>query len=131
MPATISSIIQQVRRSPLDLNTIFSTTTAELRRALACDRVLVYRFKADWSGYIVAETVTEGWQPCLDKQSDQRISQLSRTLEDEHCAVRLHDDGVKNNYLRDSYLLRLFQGGGPTVSEVALLERLRHPHRQL
>ena len=68
----ISSIIQQVRRS-LDLNTIFSTTTAELRRALACDRVLVYRFKADWSGYIVAETVTEGWQPCLDKQSDQRF----------------------------------------------------------
>lgn len=103
----ISSIIQQVRRS-LDLNTIFSTTTAELRRALACDRVLVYRFKADWSGYIVAETVTEGWQPCLDKQSDQRFSQLSRTLEDEHCAVRLHDDG--DNYLRDSYL-QTFQGG--------------------
>jgi methyl-accepting chemotaxis protein PixJ len=72
---TISSIIQQVRRS-LDLNTIFTTTTAELRRALACDRVLVYRFKPDWSGYIAGESVLPGWPTALgDAINDPCIPQ--------------------------------------------------------
>lgn len=54
----ISSIIQRMRQT-LDIQTIFSETTQELRRVLDCDRTLVYQFKADWSGTLAAESVSE------------------------------------------------------------------------
>jgi signal transduction histidine kinase/DNA-binding NarL/FixJ family response regulator len=105
---TTTVMIQRIRYS-LDLHTIFTTTTAELRRALDCHRVLVYRFKPDWSGYIVAETVAEGWQPCLDKQSDrEQLPWNVQSLSSEQCAVRLHDDG--DNHLKDTHLQET-QGG--------------------
>jgi len=106
--STTAAIVQRMRCS-LDLNEIFATATTELRRALNCDRVLVYRFTADWSGYVVAETVAEGWEPCLRQRGDQpRDRRMLNTLHHEHCVVRLQDDG--DNHLRDTHL-QATQGG--------------------
>ncbi|HCF26269.1 MAG TPA: hypothetical protein DEV81_03370, partial [Cyanobacteria bacterium UBA11049] len=44
----ISKVIQQMRQT-LQLETIFSTTSQELRQVLNCDRVVIYRFNPDWS----------------------------------------------------------------------------------
>ena len=55
----ISRVIQQIRQS-LDLSRIAETATAEARKILECDRVLIYRFLPDWSGDIVYESVQEG-----------------------------------------------------------------------
>ncbi len=52
-------------RSSLDLDTILEAATTEIRACLDCDRVLVYRFDANWGGYVVAESVGDGWEASL------------------------------------------------------------------
>lgn len=54
----LSGIIRRMRQT-LDIQTIFADTTEELRRVIACDRTLVYQFKSDWSGQLVAESVSQ------------------------------------------------------------------------
>ncbi|MEH2083174.1 MAG: GAF domain-containing protein [Nostoc sp.] len=44
-----------------NVDKLFQTTTQEVRQLLKCDRVGVYRFKPDWSGEFVAESVGSGW----------------------------------------------------------------------
>jgi two-component system sensor histidine kinase/response regulator len=58
---TVGAIIRQMRQT-LDLEKIFGTTTHSLRQVLACDRVLIYRFNADWSGSLIAESVAQQWE---------------------------------------------------------------------
>ena len=58
-------IVNRIRQS-LDLQTIFDTTTKEVRRFLQSDRVVVYRFNPDWSGYFVAESVSPEWKPLIE-----------------------------------------------------------------
>jgi CheY-like chemotaxis protein/HPt (histidine-containing phosphotransfer) domain-containing protein len=60
----IARIITRMRQS-LDLNEIFLDTTDELRRALTCHRVAIYRFNADWSGQFLVESVAEGVTPLV------------------------------------------------------------------
>ncbi len=55
--------IQSRIRSSLDLQDILNTTAAEVREFLATDRVLVFRFRPDWNGDVVVESVGEGWIP--------------------------------------------------------------------
>lgn len=48
----------------------------EIRLKLAADRVVVYRFKPDMSGYVVGESVGQGWPNALgDAANDPCISQ--------------------------------------------------------
>ncbi|WP_040483520.1 GAF domain-containing sensor histidine kinase [Lyngbya aestuarii] len=58
-------IVNRIRQS-LDLQTIFDTTTQEVRRFIKSDRVVVYRFNSDWSGYFVAESFSSEWKPLID-----------------------------------------------------------------
>lgn len=55
----VAAIINKIRRS-LDLNTIFTTTTEEVRHLLKADRVTIYQFHPDWSGEFVVESMAEG-----------------------------------------------------------------------
>jgi methyl-accepting chemotaxis protein PixJ len=50
----------------VDEEDIFHTTVEEVRKELRADRVVVYSFNADWSGYISAESVRPGWQHALE-----------------------------------------------------------------
>jgi signal transduction histidine kinase len=54
----MAGILQRIRQS-LNLDTILNTTVAEVRQFLHVDRVLIYRFEADWSGTVIVESVTE------------------------------------------------------------------------
>lgn len=56
----LTKVINRIRQS-LDVDAIFKTTTQEVRQLLQCDRVGVYRFKPNWSGEFVAESVGSGW----------------------------------------------------------------------
>ncbi|NEQ36112.1 MAG: GAF domain-containing protein [Okeania sp. SIO3I5] len=56
----LAKIINQIRSS-LDLQTILETTVREVRSLLDADRVIVYKFSADKSGTIVAESVGKEW----------------------------------------------------------------------
>ena len=68
----LSRIVTKIRDS-LDIQTIFRTTTEEVRHLLNVDRVVVYRFEEDWSGEFVAESVAKGWVSLLDKQLNDPV----------------------------------------------------------
>ncbi|OCQ96883.1 histidine kinase [Nostoc sp. MBR 210] len=57
-------IINRIRRS-LELADILTATVAEVRWFLATDRVMVYRFDADGSGEVIAESLNDQVLPSL------------------------------------------------------------------
>ncbi len=63
----VAAIIDKIRRS-LDLDTIFCTTTQEVRQLVCADRVAIYRFHPDWSGEFVVESVADGWNSLVEGQ---------------------------------------------------------------
>jgi GAF domain-containing protein len=60
--------VDKIRQS-LDINTIFQTTTHEVRQFLEVERVAIYRFYPDWSGEFVADSIADGWAPSLTSPS--------------------------------------------------------------
>ena len=56
----ISKMALRVRCS-LNIKEILNTTVSEVRQLLKADRAIVYKFKSDWSGGIVVESVKEGF----------------------------------------------------------------------
>ena len=61
---TLAQLSERMRRT-LDLETIFKTTTEEVRKILDSDRVALYQFNPDWSGEFVFESVAKGWLPLV------------------------------------------------------------------
>ncbi|YAF93937.1 MAG: GAF domain-containing protein [Nodularia sp. CChRGM 3473] len=64
---TIAITIEKIRQT-LDLESIFRTSTVELRQLLNAERVAIYRFNLDWSGEFVFESVAAGWTSLMDEQ---------------------------------------------------------------
>lgn len=62
----IGRMTQCIRQS-LNLETILNTTVAEVRQFLNVDRVVIYRFEADWSGRVAVESVDEESIPLLGR----------------------------------------------------------------
>ncbi len=62
----IAKITHKIRQS-LNLEILLSTTVIEVRKLLKTDRVIIYRFQPDNSGYVIVESVAPGWQPILGK----------------------------------------------------------------
>ncbi|MEA5522709.1 GAF domain-containing protein [Limnoraphis robusta] len=72
------TIIQQARRlnqindhlrQSSRVSEILMTAVEETRDALKCDRVLVYEFRPDWDGKIIAESVDSQWPEQLAPKS--------------------------------------------------------------
>ncbi|WP_375502390.1 GAF domain-containing protein, partial [uncultured Nostoc sp.] len=57
---SVAKVIDKILRAS-NVDKLFQTTTQEVRQLLKCDRVAVYRFKPDWSGEFIAESVGNGW----------------------------------------------------------------------
>ncbi|MEG3898773.1 MULTISPECIES: ATP-binding protein [unclassified Microcoleus] len=81
----IARSIDRIRHS-LDIDTIFKTTTSELRQTLKCDRVGIYRFNPDWSGEFVAESMAPGWMSLMQQPDD--FNWPNNLLEDSSCTVK-------------------------------------------
>ena len=69
---TVTQVIEKIRQS-LDIETIFETTTNEVRSLLQADRVAVYQFMEDWDGEFVAESVAPGWINLVVKGRSNRV----------------------------------------------------------
>ncbi|MGB3507669.1 MAG: GAF domain-containing protein [Microcoleaceae cyanobacterium] len=98
----MATVIQKMRQS-LDLETIFTATTEELRQAIKCDRSIVYRFHPDWSGEIVAESVDQRWNSILQVQT-KLLLQSQTNINAEKCIVKNLDSGQETLYYVDTYL---------------------------
>ncbi|MEG3844253.1 ATP-binding protein, partial [Microcoleus sp. herbarium14] len=97
----IARSIDRIRQS-LDIDTIFATTTSELRQTLNCDRVAIYRFNPDWSGEFVAESTAQGWMSLIQKQSDD-LNLQNNLVAHSRCAVKTlqtYDRTVRDTYLQ-------------------------------
>lgn len=91
----VTQISQTIRQS-LNLEEILNTTVAEVRQFLATDRVILYRFEADWSGVVLVESVAAEWipilgtvieEPCFRDSYVQHYRQgRIRAIEDIHTA---------------------------------------------
>lgn len=93
-------VILRMRQS-LDLDAIFGTTTVELRQAIRCDRTLIYRFNSDWSGNVVAESVSPDWTAILPFRL-KNTALTEGTVDQPNCIIkRLDGDEV---IIQDTYL---------------------------
>lgn len=73
--------------SEAELNKTFDTALDKARQFLNVDRMVIYRFKSNWSGYISNESVVAGFPKALnDKIEDPCIPQ---TLLDAYCNGRV------------------------------------------
>lgn len=97
----ISSLVTKVRQS-LDLESIFRTTTSELRSLIQCDRTGIYAFNEDWSGQFMAESVASGWRPLI--QVDSKTFGLQEVSRECNAFQRLRERGyvVADTYLQDN-----------------------------
>ncbi|MBD1837068.1 MHYT domain-containing protein [Coleofasciculus sp. FACHB-501] len=102
----IAFVIQRMRQT-LEIDKIFSATTEELRHAINCDRVGLYRFHPDWSGEFVSESVADGWNLLVPEQIHQ--SQLTKVAVNQvGCAGKTL--GSAEEPIQDTYL-QANQGG--------------------
>ncbi|MBD0314618.1 MAG: PAS domain-containing protein, partial [Microcoleus sp. T3-bin5] len=95
----IARSIDRIRQS-LDIDTIFQTTTSELRQTIKCDRVGIYRFNPDWSGEFVAESMGPGWMSLMQKPDDFNLP--NNLVEDSRCTVKTMQAGPEP--VRDTHL---------------------------
>ena len=94
---TVTKVIEKIRQS-LEIAKIFKTATTEVRQLLSADRVVVYRFNPDWSGYFVSESVGNGWVSLLTDQEESLL--LRQNITD--CSLKLV--GQNQMFERDTYL---------------------------
>lgn len=96
-------VIDKIRKS-LDINTIFKTTTQQVRDLLKAERAVVYRFDPDWSGEFVAESVANNWTVLMQEQFDNPI--LRENVSE--CSAKILGGGKAR--VADTYLQQT-QGG--------------------
>lgn len=97
---TINRVVLRMRQS-LNLESIFQATTTELRQAVQCDRVLIYRFKPDWSGELVSEAVEDGWDLLLpERANDPELTRIA--VAQPNCVTTKLDS--YETLLQDTYL---------------------------
>lgn len=108
--AALVKVIQKIQQAE-GVEGIFRTATAEIRRALNCDRAVIYQCNEDWTGRVVAEAVGKGWVSILKEQErDQAF--CSDILPDNCSFVNLYpDDEQVITFEKDNALLRETQGG--------------------
>lgn len=87
-----------------DVERVFHRTLKEARELLGVDRLVIYRFKSDWSGYILTESVADGLpqalnaiieDPCIPKDllidyKNDRVMAIRDVL-----TANLHPDHLK------------------------------------
>ena len=71
----IATLINQIRQS-LNLDTIFETTTRELRKLIRVDRAAIFRYHPDWSGEFLAESVAPNWPKLVGPGADPSLTRV-------------------------------------------------------
>ena len=109
-------------RQTLDPETIFKTTTEEVRAILKCDRVAVYQFHPDWSGEFVFESVAPGWLPLVGAKpsviKDSYLQETSGGRYSEHHSFAVHNIYQMGFQSCHVQLLEQFQAKALCVSPI-------------
>ncbi|MBV8886519.1 MAG: GAF domain-containing protein, partial [Chroococcidiopsidaceae cyanobacterium CP_BM_RX_35] len=118
-----ADITLRVRQS-LNLGDILKTAVREARTVLQADRVVIYQFKPDWSGIVVAESVMPGWTQTLGEDIDDLCFKeyVSNYKNGRVRAIdNIYKEGLTECYLR---LLERFQVKANLVAPIQIEGRL-------
>lgn len=98
----IAYILEKVHQS-LDLKDVFSSTVEAVQHSLHCDRVLIYRFQADWSGEILAEAVAPQWISLLNVEREDAITSQNAIAHPDCVITAMAHHGLPHHdtYLQD------------------------------
>lgn len=91
----VAKVIDKIRQS-LKIETIFATTTKEVRSLLKTDRVVVFRFNPDWGGEFIAESVGNNWVRLVGPDI-KTIWEDTHLQETEGGRYRQHESLIVNN----------------------------------
>ncbi|HSM81340.1 MAG TPA: PAS domain S-box protein [Nodosilinea sp.] len=98
----LADIAQEIRQS-LDLNQVLHSTVDRVREWLTCDRVIVFRFRPDWQGDVIMESVGDGWtaiasttivDPCLQERFIEPYHQGHISVSND-----IHQSGLEPCYV--------------------------------
>ncbi len=81
----VAEIAQRIRKS-LKLEDILSTTVSEIWQFLQADRVFIYRFKPDWSGIVVTESVSSDYLAIVGRK-------ITDSFFEKNCGWQLYQQG--------------------------------------
>ncbi|NET02041.1 MAG: diguanylate cyclase [Sphaerospermopsis sp. SIO1G1] len=87
----VAHITQRILQT-LNLDEIMDTTVKEVRQFLQTDRVIIYRFKQDWTGVVAMESVGEGIAPILYSMIDEPCFRTVYVPQYRQGKVRAIDD---------------------------------------
>ncbi len=105
----VTEISLRIRQAQY-LEDLLKTTVKELRRAIKAERVFIYRFNPDWSGFVVAESVLPGLPSCLKiKVTDTYFAGSNSGIEEyKNGRICVNDDIYAAN-LNDCHIKLLEQ----------------------
>ena len=83
----VNKIVQKIQQSQNILD-IFRAATNEVRQLLECDRVVVYQFKEDWSGEVLAESMSPGWVSVMRLQETDEQLYSSEMSSSSTCTLK-------------------------------------------
>jgi methyl-accepting chemotaxis protein PixJ len=101
----LNSIASSIREA-FDMQDMFNTVVGDVRAALQADRVIVYRFNSDWSGTMIAESVSRGWPPSLGAQVEDPCFKNRFVIPYQKGRVKATDD-IYNAGLSDCHIRQL------------------------
>lgn len=104
----LSNLSFRTRQIP-KLDVLFETTVEGARQFLNVDRVVVYKFNADWSGTMVAESVVTGIPQVLNETIGDPCFRQRYTLQYQNGRIRAINDIYKEPGLTDCYIRLLEQ----------------------
>lgn len=126
-PRLLRLIIGTIHES-LDIAKTLPVVLNETRATLACDRVVIYRFNPDWSGYFLAESVGDGWVPVVTGSmttlSDHCLQETQGGRFQQHYVLVSHDiyqSGFSPCHIK---LLEQFQARAQVVIPIFLEQKL-------
>lgn len=96
---------QRIRQT-LNLDEVLNTTVEEVRKFLACDRALIYRFHPDLTGTMVVESVDEEWQSILEEQIHDNCFEKTKAPYFRQGGIRVVED-IYNTDLDPCYVKML------------------------
>ena len=99
----IARTVDRIRTSQR-LEDIFRYATQEVRSSLEADRVVVYRFNEDWSGRILAESMSPGWVSAIEIQEQDDTLYNTEMSANSSCTLTSLQTG--GNLDEDTYLKR-------------------------
>lgn len=80
-----------------DLEDLFKDMIEETRQILSVDRVLIYRFNPDFSGYITSESVAAGFPRALNNKAESfYLSELREGTDPEDLVIAIDNIGEAN-----------------------------------